>query len=150
LISAEAFKWHREWIQRGPDRYDPRVISRIRSGETINAASYAELLELRKRFVSEMNAAVSGYDAMLMPTTADTAPTIAEVSQDDESYFRFNGRMLRNASLVNLFDGCALSLPCHHPGSAPVGLMIAGTQNTDRRILAIGLAVEDVVSQRLR
>ena len=86
---------------------------------------------------------------MLMPTTPETAPTIAEVARDDESYFRFNGRMLRNASIVNLFDGCALSLPCHDPGSAPVGLMIAGTQNTDHRILAIGLAVEEVVSKNV-
>ena len=56
--------------------------------------------------------------------------------------------MLRNPSIVNLFDGCALSIPCHEPGSAPVGLMIAGTQNTDSKILAIGLAVEEVVWKR--
>jgi aspartyl-tRNA(Asn)/glutamyl-tRNA(Gln) amidotransferase subunit A len=144
LISAEAFRWHHEWIKSGADKYDPRVIGRIRAGEMITAAKYTELLDLRKRFVNEMNAAVSGYDAMLMPTTPDTAPTIAEVSKDDDSYFAFNGRMLRNASLVNLFDGCALSVPCHEPGRAPVGLMIAGTQNTDRRILAIGLGVEEL------
>jgi aspartyl-tRNA(Asn)/glutamyl-tRNA(Gln) amidotransferase subunit A len=107
--------------------------------------AYAELLQLRARFVREIDAAANGYDAMLMPTTPDTAPTIAEVIKDDESYFRFNGRMLRNPSIVNLFDGCALSIPCQDPGNAPVGLMIAGTQNTDRRILAIGLAVEQVV-----
>ena len=46
--------------------------------------------------------------------------------------------------MVNYFDGCALSVPCHDPGSAPVGLMIAGIQNTDQKILAIGLAVEEV------
>jgi hypothetical protein len=33
----------------------------------------------------------------------------------------------------------------HVPGTAPVGMMIAGTQNTDRKILAIGLAVEEVI-----
>ena len=55
--------------------------------------------------------------------------------------------MLRNASLVNLFDGCALSVPCHEPGAAPVGLMIAGVQGTDRKILAIGLAVEAALRQ---
>ena len=54
--------------------------------------------------------------------------------------------MLRNTSMVNLFDGCALSVPCQESGSAPVGMMIAGTQNTDRRILAIGLAVEEAVA----
>jgi aspartyl-tRNA(Asn)/glutamyl-tRNA(Gln) amidotransferase subunit A len=56
--------------------------------------------------------------------------------------------MLRNPSIVNLFDGCALSVPCQEPGNAPVGLMIAGTQNTDRRILAIGLAVEEVLRKQ--
>jgi aspartyl-tRNA(Asn)/glutamyl-tRNA(Gln) amidotransferase subunit A len=150
LSSVEAFKWHRQLIKDQADKYDPRVLARIRPGEAITAANYAELLQQRQRFVSEINAATHGYDAMLMPTTADTAPTIAEVGKDDESYFRFNGRMLRNPSVVNLFDGCALSIPCHEPGSAPVGLMVAGTQNTDRRILAIGLAVEEVVSTRLR
>jgi aspartyl-tRNA(Asn)/glutamyl-tRNA(Gln) amidotransferase subunit A len=150
LTSAEAYSWHRHLMNGKADQYDPRVIARIRPGEAITAASYIELLQLRERFVRSINAAASGYDAMLMPTTPDTAPTIAEASKDDESYSRFNGRMLRNPSIVNLFDGCALSVPCHDPGSAPVGLMIAGTQNTDLRILAIGLAVEEVVWKRHR
>jgi aspartyl-tRNA(Asn)/glutamyl-tRNA(Gln) amidotransferase subunit A len=148
LVSAEAFWRHREWLKTGADQYDPRVSSRIRPGETITAANYIELLQVRKRFVSSIDAAAGGYDAMLMPTTQDTAPTIAEVIQDDQSYFRFNGRMLRNTSIVNSFDGCALSLPCHDPGNAPAGLMIAGPQNTDRRVLAIGLAVEHLVSKQ--
>ena len=136
LSSVEAYSWHRQWLKDRADKYDPRVLFRIRPGETVLAADYIEVLQARERFINTINAAARGYDAMLMPTTPDTAPTIAEVSKDDESYFRFNGRMLRNPSIVNLFDGCALSIPCHEPGTAPVGLMIAGTQNTDRKILA--------------
>ena len=147
ISSIEAFAWHRRWIKEASDKYDPRVIVRIRPGEAVTAADYIELLQGRKRFVGEVGNAASGYDAMLMPATADTAPTIAEVTKDDESYFRWNGRMLRNASLVNLFDGCALSIPCQEPGTAPVGLMIAGVAGTDRRILAIGLAVEAALRQ---
>lgn len=148
LASAEAWSWHRRWMKDRADKYDPRVSSRIRPGEAITAADYIELLQSRWRFISAINAAASGYDAMLMPATPETAPTIAETVKDDASYLRMNGRMLRNTSIVNLFDGCALSVPCHDPGSAPVGLMIAGTQNTDRVILAIGLAVEEVVRKR--
>jgi len=85
-----------------------------------------------------------------MPTTPDTAPGIAETAKDDESYFRINGRMLRNPSIVNLFDGCALSIPCHEPGDAPVGLMVAGPQNHDSRILSVGAAVEMIVTPRTR
>jgi aspartyl-tRNA(Asn)/glutamyl-tRNA(Gln) amidotransferase subunit A len=120
-------------------------MARIRPGESITAAQYNKLVELRKRFIQSINAAAGPYDAMLMPTVPETAPTIAEVTKDDESYFRFNSRMLRNPSLVNLFDGCALTIPCHEPGSAPVGLTIAGIQNADRSILVTGGAIESIV-----
>jgi aspartyl-tRNA(Asn)/glutamyl-tRNA(Gln) amidotransferase subunit A len=145
LVSAEAYWRHRQWMKDGADKYDPRVIVRIRAGETITAATYIDLVKLREQFICAIGAAAAGYDAMLMPTTPETAPTIAEAGKDDDSYTRLNLRMLRNPAVVNLFDGCALSIPCHMPGTAPVGMMIAGTQGTDRKILAIGLAVEDVM-----
>jgi len=145
LASAEAFALHRQWVKDAAEKYDPRVLARIRPGETVSAADYIDLLQIRGRFIRTINDASSGFDAMLMPTVPDTAPTIAEVTKDDETYFRINSRMLRNPAIVNSFDGCALSVPCHDIGNAPVGLMIAGTQNTDRKILAIGLAVEEVV-----
>lgn len=147
ISGAEAYWWHRNLIRDGADQYDPRVLARIRPGESILAADYIEMLQQRQRFIRIIGAAASRFDAMLMPTTAETAPTIAETSADDLNYFRLNSRMLRNPSIVNLFDGCALSVPCHAPGTAPVGLMIAGTQGSDRRILAIGLAVEAALAR---
>jgi aspartyl-tRNA(Asn)/glutamyl-tRNA(Gln) amidotransferase subunit A len=147
ISGAEAYWWHRNWIRDGADQYDPRVLARILPGASITAADYIEMLQQRQRFIRAIGAAASGFDAMLMPTTPDTAPTIAETSADDANYFRINSRMLRNTSIVNLFDGCALSVPCHAPDTAPVGLMIAGTQGCDRRILAIGLAVEAVLAK---
>ena len=148
IPSAEAFAFHRKWLQERGDTYDPHVLARIRGGEAVTAEKYSELLERRRRFIQTIDAATRDFDAMLMPTTPDTAPTIAETETDDETYFRINARMLRNTAIVNLFDGCALSVPCHEPGSAPVGLMIAGRGDTDRRLLSVGMAVEDVVSRR--
>jgi aspartyl-tRNA(Asn)/glutamyl-tRNA(Gln) amidotransferase subunit A len=55
---------------------------------------------------------------------------------------RWNMRILRNPGLINFLDGCAASLPCHEPGAAPVGLMVCGTANTDRRTLAVAAALE--------
>jgi len=145
LVGAEAYWWHRQWMKNGADKYDPRVIVRIRAGETITAATYIDLIKLREQFIRTIGVAAAGYDALLMPTTPQTAPTIAEAGKDDETYTSLNLRMLRNPAIVNLFDGCALSIPCQVPGTAPVGMMIAGTQGTDRKILAIGLAAEGVI-----
>jgi aspartyl-tRNA(Asn)/glutamyl-tRNA(Gln) amidotransferase subunit A len=142
ISSAEAWWWHRRLIESGADQYDPRVLMRIRRDTGLSAADYIQLLEDRRHFVRDVSVAIDAFDALLMPTTADTAPTIAEVTASDDSYLRFNGRMLRNPSLVNLFDGCALSIPCHRPGEAPVGLMLAAAAHRDHRVLAMGQSVE--------
>ena len=143
ISSAEAYWWHRELLKQ-VDAYDPRIAMRIRRGQSIDASSYIEMLQQRRRFVRDIESAMRGFDAMLMPTIPETAPTIAEVDASDEIYLRFNSRMLRNTSLVNLFDGCALTVPCHATGEAPVGLSIVGTSEQDDRILAIGLAIESL------
>jgi aspartyl-tRNA(Asn)/glutamyl-tRNA(Gln) amidotransferase subunit A len=54
------------------------------------------------------------------------APPLAPLLASDDAFFAINARLLRNPSVVNLLDGCALSLPCHHPGQMPVGLMVWG------------------------
>lgn len=148
ITACEAYAWHRKFIKDGADKYDPRVLARIKTGETILAADYVDLQTLRRQFIRKVNAAAEGFDAMLMPTTPDIAPPIAEVVKDDETYYRINARMLRNPSAVNIFDGCALSVPCHESGTAPVGLMVAGTQNQDRHILAVAQVIEAVVAPK--
>ena len=80
-----------------------------------------------------------------MPTVPVVAPPIALLQASDEAYFAANGLILRNPSLINFLDGCALSLPCHLPGEAPVGLMLAGAAGRDRDILALGAAVEQAL-----
>jgi len=60
----------------------------------------------------------------------------------DAAYFAANGLILRNPTLINFLDGCALSLPCHGAGEAPVGLMLAGAGGADAKVLALGQAVE--------
>jgi aspartyl-tRNA(Asn)/glutamyl-tRNA(Gln) amidotransferase subunit A len=67
-----------------------------------------------------------------------TAPLIAS----DEAFFATNALLLRNPSLVNLLDGCALTLPCHAQGEWPVGLMLWGPALADDRVLSLALAVE--------
>ena len=142
LTAAQAWHWHRETIARGQDRYDPRVVSRILRGRDMSAADLFDVLEARMAWIAEVDKTIVGYDALIMPTVPLVAPKIADLITSDEAYFRANGLMLRNPTLINFLDGCSLSVPCHQPGSAPVGLMIAGSARSDQRVLSIGLAVE--------
>jgi len=142
FTAAEAYAWHRKLIAERGASYDPRVISRIRRGQEISAADLLDLFAARKQWIAAVEQRIAGYDAMLMPTVPIVAPPIAALEASDEAYFAANGMILRNPALINFLDGCALSLPCHATGEAPVGLMLAGAGGQDRKILEIGLAVE--------
>jgi len=76
------------------------------------------------------------------------APRVSELKEDD-AYRRTNVLVLRNPSIANFLDGCSISIPCHRVGDAPVGLMLFGARNTDRRLLSIAAAIEQVVSPTL-
>lgn len=148
FTAAEAWAWHRDLIARAGKRYDPRVVSRIMRGQDMSAADYLDLLDAREAWVTAVDHRIAGYDALIMPTTPIVAPAVADLVASDEAYYAANGLILRNPTLINFLDGCALSLPCHAPGTAPVGLMISGSNGADRRILAVGLAVEALLAGR--
>ena len=141
LSGAEAWAWHQGLIERAGAAYDPRVLSRIRRGQGMSAADLLNLLQARERWIASVEQRIAGYDALLMPTVPMVAPTLAELTEDDV-YYRINALILRNPTLINFLDGCALSLPCHAPGSAPVGLTLAAAGGRDRGLLALGIAVE--------
>lgn len=147
FTAAEAWTWHKEFIASAAGQYDPRVVSRICRGKELTAADYIELLQARANWIAEVEQTFAPYDALILPTVATIAPTIAELQASDDAYFKANGLMLRNPTFINFMDGCALSIPCHRTGEAPVGLMLAGLAMSDRRLLAIGQAVEEALAK---
>ena len=146
LAAAEAWAWHRALLAEHEAAYDRRVASRIRGAQAMGAADYIDLQQARRRWIAQVEARIAPYDALLMPTVPIVAPPIADLQASDDAYTAANGLILRNCTFINFLDGCALSLPCHRPGEAPVGLMLAGPAMADARILALGAAVEPLLA----
>lgn len=145
FVCAEAWFYHQENIEQHQDLYDPRVASRILRGKNQTAADYIELQQTRQQWIAQMEAFLAPYDGMLMPTTPLLPPTIAEL-KEDEAFFNANALILRNPAIINFLDGCALSLPCHAPGTAPVGLMIAAPGHHDSELLNVGHTIESLLN----
>jgi len=144
FAAAESYAWHRYLIASHGDVYDPRVSSRITRGEAISAADYIDLLEARKSLIARSTMRLASHDALVMPTTAITPPRIADLD-DYKAFAKANLLSLRNCTLINMIDGCAISLPCHREGEAPVGLMLAASGGSDRRIFELAAAMEAMV-----
>jgi len=88
---------------------------------------------------------MNGFDALLSPTVPITAPTIASMApgaERDDAFFKANTLLLRNTSVVNMLDGCALSLPCHQAGELPVSMMVWQGPMADDAVLNVSLAIE--------
>lgn len=147
LVCAEAYAVHRDELATHGKDYDPRVSSRILRGKDIDCADYIELHTERHRWTAAVEARLHGYDALLMPTVPVVAPTIESLEVSDEAYFAANGLILRNPTLINFLDGCALSLPCHEAGEAPVGLMVAAPAYSDDRVLEVGRSIEALLGR---
>jgi aspartyl-tRNA(Asn)/glutamyl-tRNA(Gln) amidotransferase subunit A len=144
FAAAESYAWHRYLIVSHGDVYDPRVRTRILRGEAISAADYIDLLGARRSLIARAEKRIAPYDALILPTTANTPPRIADLA-DDKAFTTQNLLALRNCTLINMIDGCAISLPCHREGEVPVGLMLAGAGGSDRRIFELAAGMEDAI-----
>jgi aspartyl-tRNA(Asn)/glutamyl-tRNA(Gln) amidotransferase subunit A len=81
-----------------------------------------------------------------MPTVPIIAPLISELDSSDDTFHALQMAILRNPSTVNMLDGCAISLPCHEQGRAPVGLSLVGAGGSDDHILRVALEVESALA----
>jgi aspartyl-tRNA(Asn)/glutamyl-tRNA(Gln) amidotransferase subunit A len=145
LQSCEAFRVHASLLEQAGDGYDPRVRQRLELGRHIGTEAYAAAAATRRELQHIVTRALEGYDAFLFPTVALEAPPLSAFKEDD-TYLLLNRKVLRNTSLINFLDGCALSLPCHEPNTAPVGLSIAAPGGSDDRVLRIARALESLVT----
>ena len=140
--AAESYAWHRSLIAAHQSEYDHRVALRILRGARMSAADYIDLLAARKQWIARMQAQLAGFDAVLSPTVPIVAPPIASVVDNDDEFFRVNALLLGNTSVVNMLDGCAISLPCHTPDQLPVGLMLWHAALHDNALLELALQVD--------
>jgi len=119
------------------------VLARIRSGSGISAADYIERLQARQRWIAQVQTTALAVDAFICPTVPIVAPPLQPlIDGTDDSFFATNALLLRNPSVVNYLDGCALSLPCQAPDELPVGLMVWAPALHDDTVLDVSLAIE--------
>lgn len=146
LVAMEAWSWHVGLIKAHAGEYDPRVLARIRLGSQNSIAEYLRMKALRSELCLRADNELQPYDAVVCPTVPIVAPRIADLEEESE-YTSTNRLLLRNPAIANMLDLCAVSIPCHAQGDAPVGLMLMGRHMSDRRLLSIGMGVEHVVRQ---
>lgn len=147
LCVIEANGVHGRWIERHGKHMDPRVTDRFASAARMDVRDYHEALEARKETAKRSRHATSRFDAVMMPAVPVIAPLIEDFTRDEKALRANHPIIIRNTAVANYLDRCAITLPCHEPDSAPVGLMLLGETMGDHKLLSIAAAVEARLSR---
>jgi aspartyl-tRNA(Asn)/glutamyl-tRNA(Gln) amidotransferase subunit A len=142
---VEAFALHRDRLDRRGADIDPNVRGRLERARSIGAADYIDMVNERAVLIAAMDARLADIDVLALPTTPIVAPTIAEMTAPDV-FARKNAMLLRNTSIANFFDLCAISLPLPREGGLPTGLMLFVRNGHDRRLFRIAAAIERLLA----
>ncbi len=133
IVAAEAHALYRKDLARLEQIGDPRVLARIRFADTLSPQQVEDAYAARRVVVDRFGQALAEVDALVAPTLQIAVPTIAET---EANFDRINAAMLRNPSLINLADGCALTVPLFRSGErGPQALMLAAPGGRDWALL---------------
>lgn len=146
FAATEAFFIHREAMEQRPGEFDPFVRNRIERGRAVTSADYIFMQRRRAELIAAMDRQLADLDALILPTTPIVARKIADLAADEAAFTAANTLLLRNTSVANFFDLCAISVPLPVTG-LPVGLMLVARNGQDRRLLRLAAAVEITLKQ---
>lgn len=151
VIAAEAYSVNKEWVEEHYDELDPVIAVRLVKGKAISATEYLENLQACKTLQSRVNRTLQDVDALLVPTTVIPSSPVTEVDANAEIYTERNLTYLRNTSIGNILNLCALTVPCGFTREGlPVGLLIYGKSFQEDVVLRVGYAFQQATDWHQR
>jgi aspartyl-tRNA(Asn)/glutamyl-tRNA(Gln) amidotransferase subunit A len=135
FIVAEAYAHHHALYDRADLPLDPGGRMRMLVGRGISAVDYVSMQSTRRAGMAKFLTLMSELDAIVTPTTRETAPPVTEIDEADAPsvFTRF----------ANWFGLCALSLPSGVAADGlPTSLQIVGRPHDEAMVMRIGAAYE--------
>ncbi len=145
FAAPESLTTHATLIASHRAFYDMRVLTRIERGHEQSASDYIALSRTRARLIAEFNMRMRDYDVLAYPTVPIIPPAITAFDADAD-FTRLNLLILRNPAVINMLDGCAISVPMTRLPEAPAGLMLSAPGGCDRALFAAAAGVEKLLA----
>jgi aspartyl-tRNA(Asn)/glutamyl-tRNA(Gln) amidotransferase subunit A len=151
MIAAEACVVNEDLLKNHFDQLDPIIAQRMMTGWKLSAPDYLAELRKWKALQARIIHSLKDIDALLVPTTMIPARPQAEVDSSLETYLKYNGKYLRNTTLGNILNFCAVSVPCGFTREGlPIGLMIYAKPFQEESALRVAYAYEQATEWHTR
>jgi aspartyl-tRNA(Asn)/glutamyl-tRNA(Gln) amidotransferase subunit A len=141
ILLPEAALIHRSRLAERPEAYAPQTRSQIEAGPGVSAMAYLRAQDYRQRLTQAMEEALAGLDALIAPAAPWVAPREDPAVDGEEGLAEMHctgPANLCGLPSVSLFGGLA-------EAAMPMGLMLTGARDSDRRLLRIGMGIERVL-----
>ena len=145
ITRSEGFAIHEKTLRERPQDYGALARDRLTIGAYIRASDMVQAMRRRLMLVEATEAAMAGFDAILLPTCPDPAPPLGELGP------YFDNRRPMYMRSFNLTGQPALSLCSGFDDSGlPLSLQIVGRHFDEATVLRIGHAYERATPWRKR
>jgi Asp-tRNA(Asn)/Glu-tRNA(Gln) amidotransferase A subunit family amidase len=135
ILLSEAASLHRHWLETCRDRYGDDVGRLLELGLEIDRHEYAAALLEQSRLRVAAEAAMEGWDAVLVPTARVPPPMVGEPHSGDD--------LTRFTRPFNTTGQPVVTLPAPVPAdAAPVGISVVGRFGDDATAAEVALALE--------
>lgn len=142
---AEAAAYHAAALDSMPEKYTTPVRLRLEMARYVLAEDYVRAMTGRDHLKREVDAALTGVDALVLPTLPIPAPPLgaATIAVGDATE-PVRTMMLRLTQLFNVTGHPAISLPCGVTSAGmPAGLQLVGGRGQTDALLHVARSVED-------
>jgi aspartyl-tRNA(Asn)/glutamyl-tRNA(Gln) amidotransferase subunit A len=136
IIAVESFAAHAARLRAHASEYSARSRRRIACGAFFTAADYQQALQIRRLWAQEVDEALKGVDALVVPTLPHAAFRV-EVQQSGPPDTSWGTRQF------NLSGHPAITVPCGFTAEGlPVGLQFAGRAFDEATLFRVAHAYE--------
>jgi aspartyl-tRNA(Asn)/glutamyl-tRNA(Gln) amidotransferase subunit A len=147
ILTAEAYAYHRDYVARSPELYQPPTLDRIRAGAAVAATDYILAHRQLEHIRRTMKGVFAHVDVLVTPTMPVPPFSIASLTSDPGTARAKELLMLRNTRPFDFFALPAVSVPCGFTTAGlPIGLQIAGAPGGEATVLRLAHAYEQATA----
>ncbi len=143
MFTAEAYAFHKDFIDETPELYQPATLKRLRVGAHVTASKYIDGRRELDRIRRSMHSVFETVDLLITPTVRIPPFSIAELAADIDTARAKELAMLHNTRVLNLTGLPTISVPCGFTSDGlPIGLQISGRPGDEATVCRLANAYE--------
>jgi len=131
IFNYEVWNYHREYVERMPELYDPRTLARIRACATTTSDEYQEKQKEAVALREQARDLFRDVDVIVTPTSTIDPPLLTDLV-DKPDLRAHELIILRNTRPINVLRLPTITIPCGLSSAGlPVGIQITAATDAD-------------------